>query len=170
MPKMPDEIKRRMNDRLNYKDEEFVARRVLRAAGYPGKQAFDLMKEVTFEGDDPTLYDLALKLLARSLRDVDVGILQHTADNMGDALRFFDSNPYREKRRHMLILCRVADNDVALFGIEKSWLLNLIKPPYSVVKELGDDMVLLEQRIEPLAESLGVKDIAANILSGRLSI
>jgi len=169
MPKPPDSVIKRMNDRLNYKDEEYVARRVLRAAGYPGKP-FELMNEVTFDGDDPTFYDLAIKLIQHALRDVDLGILQHSADNIADARAFFDNNPYRGKRRHMLILCRIADNDLALFGIDKEWLLNLMKPPYSVVKELDDGMVLIEQRIEPLAASLGVKDVAQDILSGRLSI
>lgn len=172
MPAIPDKIQQRMMDRIAYGDEEFVARRVLRAAGLSGKKkAYEVMNLITFAGEDPTMYDLAEKLIAASSKDIDLAILQHSTSSITKAREDFEHNPYLGQRRNMLMLCRLpSGSSIALLSAEREWLLTLFKPPFTVSKDLGDGLVLFEQGIEELCTTLGVADIVEDILSGRLSL
>jgi hypothetical protein len=72
------------------------------------------------------------------------------------------------REKNLLLLVRINKKAVAMMRIDKQWLLNVFEPPYTVPMSADDGDVVIEQDVEQMAESIGVRSAAEDILQGRL--
>lgn len=171
MPDVPDFIRKRMEERLDYGTEEFVGRRVLRAAGIVGKEAVKELRSNFFtdEDSDPTLFSMASFLLEKALPVMQLKVRAAALKRYKDLHDEFRVHPLR--REGLMMLARVGDGSAfALFSIEKMALLTMMRPPYRVFDEDEEDQVLIEQELETFCRSLSIGDVAQDILHGRLRV
>ena len=165
MPDVPDFIRERMDARLEYGTEEFVARRVLRGAGIVGKGPTSELRK-NFAAKDVTLFDMAKFLILARLDHLEPLVLADSAKSLKEARAQAASHPKRDK--FLILLMRVKEKATVMMSVDKQWLLTLFEPPYTVPSTGRDGEVMFEQDAETFARTIGVDSAAKDILHGRL--
>ena len=170
MPEIPDFIKKRMQDRLEYGTEEFVARRILRAAGVVGKGPVAELRAHFFDKyEDPTPFDMATYLLGRKMVLMDPKFRAVAVKKKSEAEEEYLLHPERDDG--LVLFARYGDSGSVVYAtIDKLTVPMVFIPPYRVFAEAPDDMVRLEQEIEPFCRSFHIGDVAQDILHGRLPV
>lgn len=173
MPNIPDFIKKRMDERLDYGTEEFVARRVLRAGGIVGKQAVKELRSFFFgRYEDPTLFIMATFLLTRRMVFHDLRVEAggfKTKKQARDA--YLDAPDFGDD---LMVLARCGNHGAyAYLYMEGYPVIDTLLPPYTVLaRRVAEDgeKLLIEQDLETFCEGIGVKNAVEDILHERLRV